>query len=148
MRTAALSVFVLLVAAPAPEASVQDVFRKVDLFGAWAAYCQQDAAPNNPHVRIATPAPREVTEEQDLGPSYALNRYDFLSAERVKADRLSAEAVFQPGRETQERQKLVFLVRKGTRRTLFNQTEGGAVRVKEGIVANHGSSTPLLRKCD
>ncbi len=42
--------------------------------------------------------------------------------------------VFQPGTDDEERQKLVFLVRKGTRRTMLNEAEGGTVRVKDGIV--------------
>jgi hypothetical protein len=47
----------------------------------------------------------------------------------------------------EERQKLVFAVRANTRRTLFNQTNGGAVRVKDGIALARGSKTPLLQKC-
>ena len=31
---------------------------------------------------------------------------------------------------------------------MFNQPEGGAVRVKDGIAIGHGVKTPLLRKCD
>jgi len=42
----------------------------------------------------------------------------------------------------------VFRVREGTRRTLFNQPDGGAVRVKDGIALAHGSKTPVLNKCD
>ena len=49
------------------------------------------------------------------------------------ASSLSVEVIFQPGTEAEERQKLVFLVRDGTRRTMFNQPDGGAVRVKDGI---------------
>jgi hypothetical protein len=148
MRIAALSVFGLLAATPAPAASVEDVFRQFDLFGTWASNCGREAAPDNPHVRISAPVAGAAVEEHELGPSYAINRYQLMSAERLSADRVEVEAVFQPGSETQERQKLVFQVRKGTRRTLFNQTEGGAVRVKDGIVVGYGSNTPVLRKCD
>jgi hypothetical protein len=31
---------------------------------------------------------------------------------------------------------------------MFNQTDGGPVRVKDGIAVARGSKTPLLRKCD
>jgi len=36
-------------------------------------------------------------------------------------------------------------VRENARRTVFNQTEGGAVRVKDGIALARGS---LLRECE
>jgi hypothetical protein len=147
MRVVVLSVLVFLAAMPAQAASVEELFHQFDLFGTWAFNCALDAAPDNPHVRISTSVPGEAIEEQELGASYAINRYNLVAAERLSEDRLSVEAVFQPGTETQERQKLVFQVRKGTRRTLFNQTEGGAVRVKDGVVAGHGSKTPLLKKC-
>ncbi len=71
-----------------------------------------------------------------------------LSAERLSADELSVEVIFQPGTETEERQKLVFLVRKDTRRTMFNQPDNGPVRVKDGIVLARGAKTPILNKCD
>jgi hypothetical protein len=48
----------------------------------------------------------------------------------------------------EERQKLVFLVRDNTRRTMFNEGDGGTVRVKDGIALARGSKTPLLRKCE
>ena len=31
---------------------------------------------------------------------------------------------------------------------MFNQPEGGAVRVKDGIALARGGKTPVLRKCD
>jgi hypothetical protein len=55
--------------------------------------------------------------------------------------------IFQPGTEAEERQKLVFAVREKTRRTMFNQTDGGSVRVRDGIALARGSKTPLLHKC-
>ena len=58
------------------------------------------------------------------------------------------EVIFQPGTETEERQKLVFPVRDGTRRTLFNQPEDGPVRVKDGVALAHGTKTPVLKKCE
>ena len=57
------------------------------------------------------------------------------------------EVLFGPGTENEQKQKLILLVRKGTRRTMFNQPEGGEVRVKDGIALAHGTKTPLLRKC-
>ena len=87
-------------------------------------------------------------ESHDLGPDYTVNRYSMLSAERLSADELSVEVIFQPGTEAEERQKLVFLVRKDTRRTMFNQPDGGAVRVKDGIVLARGTKTPVLKKCE
>jgi hypothetical protein len=71
-----------------------------------------------------------------------------LSAEQVSATSLSVSVIFQPGTEAEERQKLIFAVRDNTRRTLFNQADGGAVRVKDGIAVARGSKTPLLQKCN
>ena len=117
------------------------MFQEFGLFGTWALDCKQPATPANPHVSITTPSPGLVREEHDLGPNYTVNRYSMLSAERVSPDELSAEVIFQPGTETEERQKLVFRVRKDTRRTMFNQPDNGAVRVKDGIVLARGAKT-------
>ena len=89
-----------------------------------------------------------VLEDHNLGPDFAVNRYSVVSAERMSATSLSVDVIFQPGTEVEERQKLVFSVRDNTRRTIFNQTNGGAVRVKDGIALARGSKTPLLRKCE
>jgi hypothetical protein len=70
-----------------------------------------------------------------------------LSAEKVSPTNLSVSVIFQPGTEAEERQKLVFAVRETTRRTMFNQTDGGSVRVRDGIALARGSKTPLLHKC-
>jgi hypothetical protein len=56
--------------------------------------------------------------------------------------------IFQPGTQVEERQKLVFSVHDNTRRTMFNEGDGGTVRVKDGIAIARGSRTPLLRKCN
>ena len=56
--------------------------------------------------------------------------------------------IFQPGAENQEREKLVFQVRDGTRRTMFNQPEGKEVLVKGGIALARGNKTPMLKKCE
>jgi hypothetical protein len=89
-----------------------------------------------------------VLEDHDLGPEFAVNRYSVLSAEQVSATSLSVSVIFQPGTEAEERQRLIFAVRDNTRRTLFNQADGGAVRVRDGIAVARGSKTPLLQKCN
>jgi hypothetical protein len=132
----------------AESATVQKLFSQFGLFGRWAIDCKQPARPDNPHVHIIMPSAELVMENHDLGPDYAINRYSVLSAERISATRLSVEALFQPGTENEERQKLVFLVRNGTRRTLFNQPDEGPVRVKDGIALPRGVKTPLLMKCE
>ena len=133
--------------AAAQTAPVDVLFQQFGLFGTWAADCQRPASPANPHVSITTPSPGLVREDHDLGPNYAINDYSMLSAERLSAEQLSVEAIFQPGTEAEERQRRVFLVRKDTRRTMFNQADGREVRVKDGIVLAHGSNTPVLNKC-
>lgn len=137
-----------VLSASARAAPVDDVFREFGLFGSWASDCAKPASPDNPHVNIAALSPGIVLESHDLGPDYAVNRYSFLSAEKLSADEVAVDVIFQPGREGEERQKLIFRVRKGTRRTLFNQPAGGAVLVKGGIALANGSKTPVLNKCE
>lgn len=132
----------------AAAASVEELFQQFGLFGNWAGDCAQPAAPGNPHVSISMPTAGLVLEEHDLGSDFAVNRYSVLSADRVAAERLAVEVIFQPGAEGEERQKLVFLIRHDTRRTMFNQPDGGPVRVKDGIALAHHTKTPLLRKCE
>jgi hypothetical protein len=150
MRIAAVMVLAFATAVPAAAqaAPVDVLFQQFGLFGTWALDCGRTASPANPHVSITTPSPGLVVENHDLGRDYAVNHYSVLSAERLSDDRLSVEVIFQPGTETEERQKLVFLVRDRTRRTMFNQPADGAVRVKDGVALAHGSKTPVLRKCD
>ncbi len=131
----------------AATAAVEDVFKQFGLFGVWALDCAKGAAPDNPHVRVTMPSPGLVFEEHDLGPGYAVNRYSILSAEGLSQTRVSVKVIFQPGAAGEERQTLVFDMRGGTRRTLFNQAEGGPVRVKDGIALARGSKTPTLKKC-
>jgi hypothetical protein len=148
MRIVAALAFAVLSLTPAAAASpIEELFNGFGLFGNWAADCKQPATPANPHVSISLPSPGLVLEDHDLGPDFAVNRYSVLSAERISPTSLSVEVIFQPGGENEERQKLVFLVRDGTRRTMFNQVEGGPVRVKDGVALAHGRRTPLLRKC-
>jgi len=137
-----------LVPAGAGAASAEDVFQKFDLFGTWAADCDQPATPTNPRVTITMPSAGLVLEDHNLGPDFAVNHYSVLSAEQVSTSSISVNVIFQPGTELEERQKLVLAVRDKTRRTLFNQTDGGAVRVKDGIALSRGSKTPVLRKCE
>ena len=132
----------------ADAASVEELFQQFGLFGSWATECDKPATPNNPHVSITVPSAGLVLEDHNLGADFAVNRYSVLDAERVSPTSLSVNVIFQPGTEVEERQKLVFAVRGNTRRTLFNQTNGGAVRVKDGIALARGSKTPLLQKCD
>lgn len=132
----------------AAPASVDEVFRQFELFGVWAADCHEPPSPDNPHLSITTPAAGVVLEKHDIGADYEANQYSILSAERLSPTRLAVEVVFQPGSEREERQKLIFRIRANTRRTMFNQPEGGAVRVKDGIALANHSRTPLLRKCE
>jgi hypothetical protein len=149
MRVAAVLVLAAATAMPAAQTAPVDVlFQQFGLFGTWAGDCRQPASPANPHVSITTPSPGLISESHDLGPNYTINHYSMVSAERLSAEQLAVAVIFQPGTETEERQKLVFRVREGTRRTLFNQPDGGAVRVKDGIALAHGSKTPVLNKCD
>jgi hypothetical protein len=150
MRIAAAMVLAAATAMPAATqtAPVDALFQQFGLFGTWAADCQQPASPANPHFSITAPSPGLVSESHDLGRDYAVNSYSILSAERLSAEQLSVEVIFQPGTETEEREKLIFLVRDRTRRTMFNQPDGGAVRVKDGVVLAHGVKTPALNKCE
>ena len=127
--------------------SVEQLFNQFSLFGNWATDCNTPATPVNPHVSITMPSAGLVLEDHNLGSNYAVNRYSVLSAEKVSPTNLSVSVIFQPGTEVEERQKLVFAVRENTRRTMFNQTDGGAVRVRDGIALARGSKTPLLHKC-
>ena len=150
MRIAAVMVFAFAAAVQtaAQAAPVDALFQQFDLFGSWASDCGQRASPGNPHVNITTLSPGLVVENYDFGRDYAVNRYSVLSAERLADDRLSVEVIFQPGTDAEERQTLVFLAHDRTRRTLFNQPAGGAVRVKDGIVLARGVKTPVLMKCE
>jgi hypothetical protein len=135
-------------AAAAAASSTEDLFVQFDLFGTWAIDCKQIAAPENPHVNITTPSPGLILEDHDLGEGSAVNRYSILSAEKLSANRLAVQVIFQPGKETEERQRLVWAVHDRTLRTLFNQPQDGPVRVKDGVAVAYGVATPLLQKCE
>lgn len=148
MRCAALLLVGLLFAnSAAAGPSVEEVFRSFDLIGDWALDCKEPAAPANPHVAITVPQPGEVLEEHSLGDDYDTNRYTVVSAARLSAERLSVEVIFAAGTDSEQKQKLILQVRKGTRRTMFNQPEGDDVRVKDGVALARGTKTPVLTKC-
>ncbi|MFN3659334.1 MAG: hypothetical protein ACK4UO_18975 [Pseudolabrys sp.] len=134
--------------AAAEATSVEAIFTEFGLFGVWAGDCAKKAAPDNPHVHIARASTGVVFEEHDLGPGYAVNVYNIVSAERLSSTRVSTRVIFQPGGPKEERQTLVFDLRGNTRRTMFNQAEGGPVRVKDGVAVALGNKTPVLKKCD
>ena len=128
-------------------ASVEELFRQFNRFGDWATECDGPPSPANPYVTITAPSAGLVLEDHNLGPDFAVNRYSVLTAEPQSSTVLSVRVIFQPGTEVEERQKLVFLVRDNTRRTIYNETDSGVVRVKDGIALARGIKTPLLRKC-
>jgi hypothetical protein len=148
LSTLLASVAWLLLSHSAGAASVDDLFEQFGLFGTWATDCARPPTPVNPHVNISHPNSGLVLEDHDLGPDFAINRYSVLSAEQVSATNLAVRVIFQPGTESEERQKLIFAVRGNTRRTLFNQADGGAVRVKDGVALARGKKTPVLQKCN
>ncbi len=135
-------------AVSAPASSTEDLFDQFGLFGTWAVDCKQSASPENPHVNITTPSPGLILEDHDLGAGSAVNRYSVLSAEKLSANQLSVQVIFQPGKDTEERQRLVWAVHDHTLRTLFNQPQDGPVRVKDGVAVAYGVAMPLLKKCE
>lgn len=146
----AAAVFLALVSAlPAAAApSIDDLFQRLGLFGTWASDCAGKASVANPHVTIRAVAPGVILEDHDLGPDHVVNRYSILSAEQLSATQVAVQVIFQPGKEDEERQKLVWSVHGSTLRTLFNQPQGGPVRVKDGVAVGYGIETPLLKKCE
>lgn len=128
---------------PAPE----QLFREFGLFGTWATICEFPASPTNPHVEISELSPGVIVEDHHLGKDYSVNRYSVLSAEKLSDTRVGVEVLFNPGGNDQERQRLIWVIKDKTRRTVFNQPDRGAVRVREGITLPRGMDTPLLHKC-
>lgn len=133
--------------APAISSNVEEAFARFGLFGTWAKQCSGKPTPANPRVSISNPSPGQVVEDQDLGAGFAINRYEVVAAEAQSQTRLAVEVIFQPGKPDEQHQWLIYEVRAGTRRTLFNSTDSGAVRVKDGIVLAAGRRTPVLHKC-
>ena len=100
MRIALVLVLALVTSLPAAADTgplVEQVFREFGLFGTWATNCQGPATPANPHVTISMPTAGVVLEDHDLGADYALNRYSVLAAQRISAERLAVDVIFQPG---------------------------------------------------
>ena len=148
MRTAAVFLFLLTALPAAAGSSPEQLFQKFHLFGTWASDCAAEASPANPRVTIHAIAPGVILEDHDLGPKNEVNRYSILSAEQLSDTQIAVQVIFQPGQEDEERQKLVWSVHGRTLRTLFNQPQGGPVRVKDGVAVGYGIETPLLRKCE
>jgi hypothetical protein len=148
MRLVAVLLLAAAISVPAEAATTEELFNSLGLFGSWAVDCKRDAGPDNAHVSVMMPAPGLILEDHDLGGDNAVNRYSILSAEKLSDTLIAVQVIFQPGKETEERQRLVLAVRDGTRRTLFTQPQDGPVRVKDGVVAAYGVQTPLLRKCE
>lgn len=149
MRIVAVLLLAAAMSAPAEAAlTTEELFNSFGLFGTWAADCKREAAFDNPHVTVTMPGPGLILEDHNLGNDNAVNRYSILSAEKLSDTRIAVQVIFQPGRETEERQRLVLAVHDGTRRTLFTQPLDGPVRVSDGVVAAYGVATPLLRKCE
>ena len=132
----------------APSTGVSALFKDYGLFGIWAVDCAAEPSPENPHVTVSEPKPGRVTERHDLGPRYGTNTYRMLDAHRISATRIGIDALFQPDSEAEQRQALEFSVRDHTRRTILVRIEGGAVRVKDGVLTGHGVQTPRLKKCE
>lgn len=130
------------------EPGVIELFREFALFGTFAPECGQPPAPTNPHVSVRQQDGNLVIEAHDVGPEYATNLYGVRAAKRLGKDRLEIKVVFAPSVEVEEFQTLELQVAKGTRRTLFNRVDGGAVRVKRGIALANRSKTPLLKRCE
>lgn len=132
---------------PEPSDATEVVFRDVGMFGTWARDCGRPASLDNPHVSVSSPSAGLVLENNDVGPDYAPNRYSVLSARKLPGTWIEVNVIFRPGAPGEERQTLVFEMRDGTRRTIFNRVDGGEVRVRNGVVLSRGIKTPVLRKC-
>lgn len=157
MRFAAVVVLVIagLMPAAARDATppavdnpaIEAVLRDAGLFGTWAVDCEAAATPANPHVSIVLADAGAVIERHELGPDYEINNYRVIAASRLSPTRVSVEVLFKPGTEREQTQHLVLDVENDTRRTMFNQSAGGPVVVRDGVVAGHKVKTPTLKKC-
>jgi len=148
MRKAGLVVlFVMFVLPVAAQPSTEKLFRQFGLFGTWATDCMASPTPNNLHVTVSMQDSGQIVESHDLGPAGLINHYRIISARRLSATRLAVDVMFQPGTELQERQKLEWLIKDRTRRTMLNQPERAAPVVKDGIALAFGIETPVLKKC-
>ena len=149
MRVAAIIALLMVAASPArAEPSVATLARDFGLLGTWAVDCGKPASADNAYVRVFSPSPGLATEAHDLGPEGVVNRYSILSLKRLPDGDVELHVIFQPGKPDEERQTLVLAIREGTRRTMFNQPDGGAVRVDKGVVLAFGVRTPELKRCE
>jgi hypothetical protein len=135
-------------APPAPAPTTEQLFSQFGLFGTWAVDCGQSASAENPRVSISMPSPGVIIQDHDLGVDNEHNRYSILSAKKLSDTRISVQVIFQPGREGEEHERLIWAVRKNTLRTLFNQPQDGPVRVKDGVAVGYGIKMPVLKKCE
>lgn len=149
-----LAVLLLSLAASLPAAAAaptgpppEQVFQSFGLFGTWASDCSAEPSPDNPYVRISQPAPGIILEDNDIGPNNVINRYSILSAEKLSDTRVSVNVIFRPGKQDEQRQTLIWAVHNGTLRTMFNRSNDGPARVKDGVAVRYGVKTPLLSKC-
>jgi hypothetical protein len=133
--------------APAPAPATEQLFSQFGLFGTWAVNCSQPGSPKNPRVSITMLSPGVIIQDHDLGVDNEHNRYSILSAKKLSDTRISVQVIFQPCRECEERQRLIWAVGKNTLRTVFNQPQDGPVRVKDGVAVGYGIKTPVLKKC-
>jgi hypothetical protein len=147
MRGAAVILFLILAASAGAAETAEALFSQFDLYGNWAVRCDQPASPMNPHVTIAAISAGVLTEEQNTGPDFQLNTYLIATAEKVDPTSLRVHVLFRAGTGDQVGQTIIWRVANKTRRTLFNQLDGGKVLVRDGVVVTTGSHTPLLHKC-
>ena len=147
MRGVAAAVFLILTASAAAAETAEDLFSEFDLYGDWAVRCGEAASAMNPHVTIERISAGVLTEEHNTGPDYQLNSYLIATAEKISGSELSVHALFRAGAGDQVGQTIIWRIANKTRRTLFNQLDGGRVRVKDGVVVTTGGHTPLLHKC-
>ncbi|HZD89231.1 MAG TPA: hypothetical protein VE224_03980 [Pseudolabrys sp.] len=129
------------------EPAAAGVFQRFNLLGTWAVDCRKPASPQNPFVSDMLQDGGAVVEEQHLGPDYAVNHYRVMAAEALSDKRVSLTVMFHPGTDDAQQQRLVVHVWDSHRRTLFNQPEGEAVLVNNGVVVGAGFKTPTLTKC-
>jgi hypothetical protein len=142
----AMAVFSLAPATAAPP-PVETIIGASGLFGTWAADCSRPASAANPVVSVTMPEPGIVQEDHGFGDEFAANHYRILAAARLSSGRVKIGVEFQPGTAEAQRQILIVRVKDATRRTLFNEVEGGEIRVRDGVVLATGKKTPVLKKC-
>ena len=132
---------------PVDVAKIEAVLRDAGMFGTWAVDCQAAPTPANPHVSMLMADSGSVIARHELGGDFEISTYQVVAAMRLSKTRVSVDVLFKPGSAREQEQSLVFAIENETRRTMFNRIAGGAVVVKDGIVAGHNVKTPVLKKC-